>query len=129
MNQKFHFVARIVLGLVFLIFGLNGFFNFFPMPPMPERAAAFGMALMQSGYFLPMLKSIEVLSGALLVLGLYAPLGVVMLFPIVINIFLFHFFLAPEGLPMAIGILAVELYLIYSYREAFKGILEAKSDR
>lgn len=129
MNQKFHFVARLLLGLIFLVFGLNGFFNFLPMPPMPERAAAFGMALMQSGYFLPMLKSIEVLSGALLILGLYAPLGIVMLFPIVINIFLFHFFLAPEGLPMAIGILAVELYLIYAYREAFKGILEAKSDR
>ncbi|MSR88340.1 MAG: DoxX family membrane protein [Candidatus Margulisbacteria bacterium] len=129
MNQKFHFVARVLLGLVFLVFGLNGFFNFLPISPMPERAASFEIALMQSGYFLPMLKSIEVLSGALLVLGLYAPLCIVMLFPIVINIFLFHFFMAPEGLPMAIGILVVELYLIYSYREAFKGILEAKSDR
>ena len=128
MHQKALLVARVLLGLIFLVFGLNGFLNFLPMPPMPAQAMSFVTALAQSGYFFPMHKSIETVCGALLILGLYAPLAVVMLFPITINIFVFHFFLAPDGLPLALAIIILELYLVYAFRDCYTDILSSRSD-
>ena len=67
--------ARIVLGLIYFVFGLNFFFHFIPMPPSAGSASdAFMGGLFQSGYFFPMLKGIEVISGALLLIGIFVPL-------------------------------------------------------
>lgn len=120
--------ARIFLGLIFFVMGLNGFLNFLPMPEMPAEAGAFMMALGKSGYFLPVLKAVETVSGALLLAGFLVPLALTLLAPIIVNIFLFHVFLAPGGLPLAIVILVLEIFLAYSYRANYSSVLVKKAE-
>src|SRR5450432_215947 len=119
--------ARLFLGLVFTVFGLNFFLHFLPTPPPPPRAAAFGGALFGSGYFFPLLKTTEVLAGLLLLSGRFVTLALAILAPIVINIVGFHLFLAPSGVPLAFAVLAAELYLAWTYRAAFAPVLQART--
>ena len=91
--------ARLFLGLVFTVFGLNFFLHFLPTPPPPPRAATFAGALFGSGYFFPLLKTTEVVAGLLLLAGRFVTLALAVLAPIVINIVGFHLFLAPAGMP------------------------------
>ena len=118
--------ARLLLGLLFLVFGLNGFFNFLPMPPPPEAAMKFLGGLFGAGYFFPFLKSVEVICSLLLLSGFFAPLALVILAPIVVNIFLFHTILAPAGAPLAILILVLEVIAAWGYRDKFAPLLKAK---
>jgi uncharacterized membrane protein YphA (DoxX/SURF4 family) len=119
--------ARIFLGLVFTVFGLNFFLHFLPMPPAPPRAAAFAGALFASGYLFPLLKATEVVAGLLLLGGLFVPLSLAVLAPIIINIIGFHLFLEPSGLPIPLAVLAAELYLVWSYRSAFAPMLHLRT--
>ncbi|PIS10748.1 MAG: acyltransferase [Bdellovibrio sp. CG10_big_fil_rev_8_21_14_0_10_47_8] len=98
--------------MIFFVFGLNGFFQFLPMPAsIPEAATQFSGALFATGYFFPVLKATEVLCGALLLSGFFAPVALIILAPITIQIFLFHAFLTPGlqnlAMPLAIIILHV----------------------
>jgi putative oxidoreductase len=121
-------IARVVLGLVYFVFGLNFFFQFLPPQPQPEGiVAAFTGGLFQSGYFFPFLKGIEVIAGALLLIGFFVPLTLVVLAPISIHIFLFHAVLAPAAVPMSIVILFFNLYLAWVYRDHYKPLFERKA--
>jgi uncharacterized membrane protein YphA (DoxX/SURF4 family) len=119
--------ARLFLGLTFVVFGLNFFLHFLPMPPAPPRAAAFGGALFASGYLFPLLKTIEVVAGVLLLSNLFVPLTLAVLAPIVVNIVGFHLFLAPAGLGLPLAILAAEIFLAVSYRAAFAPMLRLRT--
>lgn len=121
--KKSVLIARIVLGLIYFVFGLNGFFQFLPMPEMPPEAGAFLGGLAGSGYFFPFLKATEVLCGAALLSGMFTHLALVVLAPITLNIFLFHAMLAPEGIAMAALMLLVHLYLGYSNMSVYRPIL------
>ncbi len=116
-------IARVILGLIFVIFGLNGFFNFIPVPPPPEAGMKFLGGLAGSGYFFPFLKSVEVIAGLALLTNMLAPLALIILAPIIINIFLYHFFLAPDGLILPVAMVALALFLGHTFRAAYKGIL------
>jgi putative oxidoreductase len=128
MNNKITLSTRTLLGLIFFVFGLNGFLNFIPMPPHPEAANNFLGALAATGYFFPVLKATEVITGFLLLTGFFAPLALVILAPIVLQIFLFHFFLTPTPsewvLPIVIVIL--EGVTAAGYWDRYKAILQAK---
>ena len=118
-------IARILLGLVFLVFGLNNFIHFIPMQPMPGDAGAFAMILFAHGWFL-FHGILYVVAGVLLLVGWYVPVALVILGPILVNILLFHLTLVPAGiLPGAVCAL-LELFLIYAYWPAFRGIFTAK---
>ena len=119
-------IARIVLGLVFLIFGLNGFLQFLPMPPMPEAVGAYFGAL-ASAQVLPLVKAIEVVAGLLLLTGLFVPLALLLLAPIVVDIVLFHAVATGEGLPMPLVLVALGIYLAWAYRDSFRGVLQARA--
>src|ERR1035438_1418462 len=111
--------ARILLGLIFFIFGLNFFFHFIPNNSQPEgKAAAFIGGLFQSGYLFPLIKVIEVLSGIFLLTGLFIPLVLVVLMPISINILLFHSILEPGIMPISISylILISQIWLAWNYK-------------
>lgn len=95
MKTKIAMVARILLGLIYFVFGLNGFFNFIPAPPPPENVMAFMNGMMSAPYFFPVLKGTEVICGALLLSGFAAPVALVILAPITLQILFFHFFLTP----------------------------------
>ncbi|HEY4122674.1 MAG TPA: DoxX family protein [Byssovorax sp.] len=119
--------ARVVLGLEFFVFGLNGFLNFMPKPDhIPDKAAAFAGALFATGYFFPLLKGTEVVAGALLLSNRFVPLALAFLAPIVINIVAFHTVLEPSGAPIALITLALEIYLAWSYRAAYRPMLASR---
>ncbi len=121
--------ARIVLGMLFTMFGLNGFFHFIPEPPMPQRASAFMAALAATGYMLPLLKGTEVVAGLLLLSGRAVPFALTLLAPVVVNIFAFHVFLAPAGTPIALFALLMGLYVAYEHRAAYRQLFAAADHR
>lgn len=120
--------ARILLGLIFTVFGLNGFLNFLPQPPLAEPALSFFKGLMAVGYFLPLLKATEVVTGILLLSNRFVPLALVILAPVVVQIVAFHIFVAPSGLPVALVVLALEVGLARTYRAAYAPLLRSRSE-
>jgi len=127
MKAKLVIGARVLLGLIFFVFGLNFFLHFIPQPPPTGPAGAFAGAMFATGYLFVVLKVVETVSGALLIAGRFVPLVLAVLAPIVINIFLFHGFLAPAGIPLAIVVLALELFLAWSYRSVYRPMLAARA--
>jgi len=112
-------ILRSLLGLIFFVFGLNIFLQFLPQPPLPPAAGEFFGAMFKTGYFLPMVGATQVIGGALLLLGMMVPLALILLAPVIVNIFLFHVFLAPGGLPLALIVVALEVILAWMHREAY----------
>lgn len=119
-------VARIVVGLTFFVFGLNGFFNFIPAPPHEGAAGAFLGGLAASGYFFPFLKATETIAGAALLANRYVPLALAVLAPVVLNIFAFHIALEPSSAAVAIVLLGLQVFLAWSYRAVYRPMLAAK---
>jgi hypothetical protein len=119
--------ARLALGGIFVIFGLNGFLNFIPLPPPEGDAATFMGGLAAVGYFFPLLKLTEIAAGAALLANRYVPLALTVLAPISINILAMHLFVAPAGLGLAVMIVGLQLYLAWKHREAFRGVLAARA--
>jgi uncharacterized membrane protein YphA (DoxX/SURF4 family) len=119
--------SRVLLGLIFFVFGLNGFLQFIPQPPMPEKAGAFMGGLAAAGYMFPLIKGVEVIGGALLLSNRFVPLALALIAPNVVNIVLFHAVLAPGGLPIALMVLALQLFTAWSYRDAFAPMLHART--
>jgi uncharacterized membrane protein YphA (DoxX/SURF4 family) len=120
---------RILMGLSFLVFGLNLFLNFIPPPtkPLPEGAVAFAMALMKTGYMMPLIGSTQVIVGALLLTNRFVPLALALIAPFLVNSVAFHFFLEPSGFVMAAIFSTFELYLAWAYRKAFQPMLVARA--
>lgn len=128
-NKSFarHFptVARVLLGFLLLVFGVSGLFNLIPPPPMrlPEAAIAFNSGMMKTGYMFPLIFATQTVVGALLLTNRFVPLALALLAPFLVNSVLFHAFLVPQGLIMALFFVALELYLAWSYRAAFRPML------
>jgi hypothetical protein len=121
-------IPQLLLGLIFFVFGLNGFFHFIPQPKdMPQGAMAFFGALVSTGYMIPLIFTTQTLGGALLLVNRFVPLALALLAPVVVNIVLFHAFVAPSGLPVACVVLALELYLAWVYRKAFGPMLAMRA--
>ncbi len=118
-------IARILMGLLFTITGLNGFLHFIPDPkdPMPEGAGAFVGALMKSGYMFPLIMGTQLLVGILLLVNRFVPLALALIAPIIVGIVTFHVCLAPSGLGMALVVLILELYLAWAYSPAYRSML------
>ena len=114
--------ARLLLGIIFVVFGLNGFFNFINTGPLPAGLAGqFVVALVQSHYFL-VVAGLQVLGGALLLVNRFVPLGLVLLGPIIVNILLYHLFLNIGGVGLAIAVTILWFIAFYAYRQHFSGI-------
>ncbi len=130
MKEKLPLIARVLLGLVFTVFGMLGLLNLIPPPPdLPERMQAFTNGLAASIYFMPFLKAVEASCGLLLLSGLFVPLALVILAPIVIHIFLVHAVLEPNGLPIAIVIGLLMIYLSFfakPYSDSIKILFKKK---
>ncbi|HVA78016.1 MAG TPA: DoxX family membrane protein [Candidatus Binataceae bacterium] len=115
-------IVRILLGLVFTVFGLNGFLHFLPNPPMPAPATQFFGALFATGYMIPLLFATQLIGGILLLTGIFVPFALAILAPIIVNIFFFHLMLAPGGLPLAVVVVAIELFLVWRNSSAFESL-------
>ena len=121
-------IARVLMGLGFLVFGLNGFLNFIPQPKtLPEGALALFGAMMKTGYMIPLLFGTQILVAVLLLSNRFVPLALALIAPVIVNIVGFHLFLEPSGLPIACLFLVMELYLAWSYRRAFLPMLALRT--
>jgi putative oxidoreductase len=117
-------IARVLLGLVFAVFGSNAFLHFIPMPPPPAGLAGDYMkALFGSGYFYVVAVT-QVLGGLLVLSGRFTALGLLLLGPVIVNILAFHIFLNREGLPLAGVVALLALFLLWRHRANFAGILK-----
>src|SRR5437660_10974424 len=118
-------IARVLLGLIFVVFGSNIFLHFIPMPPPPPGLVGdFTKALFVSHY-LHVVAVFQIVGGLLLLIGRFVPLGLVFLAPVIVNIDLFHIFMDHSGLPMAAFVSLLAIFLVWRYRDAFAGILRA----
>jgi putative oxidoreductase len=116
-------IARILLGLIFVVFGSNAFLHFIPMPPLPQTLAGdYTRVFIASGYVY-VIGILQVGGGLLLLIGRFVPLGLTILGPIIVNILIFHALMAPEGFPPALVVTALELFLVWRYRAAFAGLV------
>jgi uncharacterized membrane protein YphA (DoxX/SURF4 family) len=120
-------IARVLLGLMFFVFGLNGLHPFMPNPPAPPAAAAFFGALLSTHYMFFLIFGTQVLGGALLLLGIAVPFALLILAPVIVNIVFFHIFLSPDLLPMALVVAAIELFLAWRHWAAFAPLFSSRS--
>jgi putative oxidoreductase len=120
-------IARFILGITFVFFGLNGLLHFIPMPPLTGIVGQFMGALFLSHY-LVVIMLLQLFGGILLIANRFVPLGLTLLGPIIVNIFLFHVFMDPSGLPRAGFVIILWLLVAYSVRSAFAGIFQQRVD-
>jgi putative oxidoreductase len=118
-------IARFLLGLIFLIFGLNGFFHFLSMPAPTGVAGQFIGALFVS-HFLIVIFVIQLIGAVLLLFNRYVPLALTLLAPIIANILLFHILMAPNGLALAIIVTVLWVLVFLSVRSAFTGLVQER---
>ena len=117
-------IVRILLGIIFVFFGSNAFLRFLPMPPLPEGTAGLYLkAFFESGYVYA-IGGMQLISGLLLLIGKFVPLGLTILGAIIFNIWCFHLLMAPEGFPPALVVTLLWAFLIWSYRGRFAEILK-----
>jgi len=118
-------IARVLLGLVFTVFGLNAFLHFFPSPPVPGLAGQFMGALLGSHYYVIAFGT-ELIGGVLLLSERYVPLALTMLGPVIVNILSFHMFLDSENIALAIVVTALWFVVFSQVRSSFAGLFVAK---
>jgi putative oxidoreductase len=118
-------IARVLLGLIFLVFGLNGFLHFLPMPPPTGVALQFFLAVIATHYWV-VIFAVQVIGGLLLLANRFVPLALVVLGPVIVNIFFFHVFMAPAGLPLAIVVVILWLLLAIRNKQHLAGIFAAR---
>lgn len=127
MNPKVVLVLRILLGLIFTVFGLNFFLQFIPIPPgMPEDVNAFFQIFAVKTKYMTVVKCIEVAAGLMLLANVYMRVALLVLAPISVNILLFHLLVERGNPAMAIVILAINFTLLYSQKEHFRGVLQMR---
>jgi len=120
-------VSRSLLGFIFLVFGLNGFLHFIPMPPPSGVAGQFLGVMFVTNYLL-VVSGLQVISGALLLINRYVPLGLTILGPIIVNILLFHALMNPVGIGLAVFVAILWGVVFANVRSAFAGIFQAQVD-
>jgi len=118
-------ISRFLLGLIFLVFGLNGFLHFIPMPPPSGVAGQFLGSMFVTKYLL-FVFAIQLIGGVLLLINRYVPIALTILGPIIVNILLFHGLMNPEGLRLALFVTILWAVVFASVRSAFAGIFEAR---
>ena len=120
-------VARVLLGIAFVVFGLNGFLNFIPMGPLPAGTAGQFLSALAATHYIHFICAIELIAGALFLINRYVPLALTLIGPIIVNILLYHGFMAPSGIfPGAL--VTIFWFLVFvRHRSAFAGIFQARS--
>jgi uncharacterized membrane protein YphA (DoxX/SURF4 family) len=114
-------IARILLGLIFLVFGLNGFLQFIPGTLPPGMAGQFFSVLLQSHYVY-FVSFFQLAGGALLLANRYVPLGLTLLGPVIANILIYHLLMDHRGLPLALVVLILWGILAFRHRQYFAGL-------
>jgi len=119
-------IIRVLMGLLFLFASLTFFLNLIPPPELTGATKTFMEGLDAVGYLLPLVKAIELLCAIAFITGRYIPLAVVLISPIIVNIFLFHTLIDQAGFAVGLFLVLANGFLAYAYWNKFRPILEAK---
>jgi len=114
-------IARVLLGLMFVIFGANGFLSFLPMILPPGDAGAF-LRILLTSHYVYLVAGVQLIAGILLLANLYVPLALVLLGAMIANILVYHLTLLPAAIGLAILALVLWLIVTYQYRYALRPI-------
>lgn len=117
-------IVRSLLGILFLFTSVSYFLHLNPEPASTGDFKAFQVGLVASTYLIPLAKSVELLCGLSFVTGKFTTLANIIIFPVIINILLINYFLTPENLPLAIGVFAANVFLIYSHWHNYEGLFK-----
>jgi len=117
-------ISRLLLGLSFVVFGLNGFLHFIPSPPLPGGTAGQFIGAMMASHWAEVVSGFQVLCGALLLLNRFVPLALTILGPILVNILLFHILMNPSGIGPGIVTTILWFILFYRHRQNFSGLFQ-----
>ena len=120
-------IVRVLLGLVFVIFGLNGFLNFIPAPPPPPGLAGQFITVFLQSHWVLFVSGFQVIGGALLLIGLYIPLALAILGPVIVNILLYHLLISPMGGSIAVVVALLWVFLFWRYRQYFASLFVQKA--
>src|SRR6266436_5296377 len=120
-------IARLLLGLIFVVFGLNGFLNFLNMGPMPTGLAGQFIGALALSHYYWVVAALQVAGGVLLLVGRFVPLGLVLLGPVIVNILCYHVFLNHVGAPPAIVVTVLWFIVFYWNRQHFSGIFAQRT--
>ena len=118
-------IARIIVGLIFFILGLNGFLHFIPAPNVSGNVMAFMTVLIGTKYYV-VIFGVQVIAGLLLLVNQYVPLALVALAAVLVNIITFHVTMAPEGLPVPIVLLVLWFAIALDRRATLLPLLARK---
>jgi putative oxidoreductase len=121
-------IARYLLGLIFVVFGLNGLHPFLPMGPLPSGIAGQYLSALTQSHYSEIVALLQVIGGALLLVNRYVPLALAILGPIIVNIVLFHVLMAPAGVAPAIVVVILWLILFYRNRQYFEGLFVQRTE-
>lgn len=125
MKQKIFTVATVLLALMFINGGLNKFFNYIPVPPdMPAELVKVNTAVMQIGWLMPLIAVVELIGGVLLLIPKFRALGAIIIFPIMIGILLIHATVAVSGLPLAIILAGILVWILWENRTKYLKLIE-----
>lgn len=125
-NARIILIARILLGIILFVFGLNKFLNFMPPFEIEGEAANFFGALISSGYMFPVIGLIEIVAGVFLLTNRFVPLGLVLMAPVTVNFILFHLFLDPPNIVPGLLVLVLQVYLLFANYDSYQPLLKAK---
>ena len=117
-------VVRILMGLLFLFASVTYLFHLITPPEPTGAMKIFNDGVKASVYLMPLVKIVELLCAIAFLSGRFVPLASVLIMPNIVNIFFVHLFLGPEGLPLAIFLIAANLFVAYSNREVYKPLLK-----
>jgi uncharacterized membrane protein YphA (DoxX/SURF4 family) len=125
MKNKVLFVLCLLAGLLFIIFGLNKFLNYMPAPKdMPEKMIKVGTAFMEIGWLMPLVGTMEVVGGLLLIIPRTRALGAIVLVPILTGIVLANINMAPSALPMTFALVAIIVWVIVENRARYLPMIQ-----
>lgn len=125
MRSKVIFALCFLFGLMFINAGLNKFLNYIPVPPdLPEKMVKQSAAFLEIGWLLPLVATAEIIGGILFIISKFRPLGAIIIFPVMIGIVMTHITVAPSGLPIALLLLTINLFIIYDNREKYIAMIK-----
>jgi putative oxidoreductase len=123
----FVLISRILLGLIFLTFGLIGLLSLVPKQPMPDGLMKQYVDVLSASHYTQIVSAIEVASALLFLINRFVPLALVLIGPVIVNILLFHILMAPSTILPGLVVTILWFIVFYAHRSAFSGIFAAKA--
>jgi|SRR5882672_2438018 len=124
-------IARYLIALVFIVFGLNGFLHFIPQPPPPSELARQYFTVMFTSHYLVFIFGLQLIAGVLFLFRRTVPLALTIAAPLIVNILLFHLLMDPHGIVPGLVVTTLWFVIYWQFRAAFYGVFftETRSDR